>query len=172
MGCSEGIKVDKVVVFCHLLFEIVLFLSFFYSLFVCLHCPGHSVCEIYENLFFSPCISALTLLPPLLYHSSVKHAVRFMPFALLGIEQKYREKTLWRTCEEDFQIHCTNNIYTNTHIHTCTHMLSFSVSLFTKVGWIKIQRWTLQHQQWKLQFLQPGLSWLTGDISSPLSPTY
>lgn len=116
MGCSEGIKVDKVVVFCHLLFEIV----FSYSLFVCLHCPGHSVCEIYENLFFSPCISALTLLPPLLYHSSVKHAVRFMPFALLGIEQKYREKTLWRTCEEDFQIHCTNNIYTNTHTHART----------------------------------------------------
>lgn len=50
--------------------------------------------------------------------------------------------------------------------HTRTHVSSFTALLYWKVECIKIQRWTLHHQQWKLQFLQPGLSWLPGDISS------
>ncbi len=172
--CSEAMKADmtKEMKMCFIF--LLLFEIFFLLFFLLRHCPDLAVCEIFESLFFLSVFLFWPVSLPFFSHSSVKHVVRFVPFAFPWhrTNVKYREKiNQWRRTFKPTTHTTFAPTHTHKHTHTHTHAI-LPVSLYAKVGWIKIQRWTLQHWQWKLQFLQPGLSWLTGDISSPLSPTY
>lgn len=76
----------------------------------------------------------------------------------LALNKSTEKKILWRTCEEDFQIHCTNNIYTNTH--TCTHMLSFLFRSIRRWGELKYKDGRCSTSSENCNFCSPvSLGW-------------